>query len=121
MAYAIEAGEVSRGIIASATRETGRAPIPIPPHHLEFTSSNGPVEVFIARLNFGVGADGLREMEKTTALLREGKTPPDVVAQKTGESGRIHLHSWPLGNARYILYLRPIERSEVTVVVHYSP
>ncbi|HWL08061.1 MAG TPA: hypothetical protein VNQ76_06645 [Planctomicrobium sp.] len=121
LSYLIEAGDVSRGLVTSMSRITGRAPLSIRPHHLEYTSSNGPVDVFVTRFNLTDGADAIREMEATSALVRAGGTPQNLVAQSSGVQGTIPLHWWPYGNVRYTIFLRPTATSEVTVKACYAP
>jgi|GEM_PF-5204701 len=119
--FLIDAGDVSRTFVASATRITGRAPLTIRPHHVTYSSSNGPVEIVLTAFDLSAGGDEVRRMMEITEQFRAGVMPDRLVAESQGESGTIPLHWWPYGTVRYVAFIKAVNRSEVTLTVHYAP
>ena len=93
------------------------------PHHLEYESAGGAVDVYVVRGNVGYRAADRERVDKLTDAFAAGQAPPDVFAKSSGERGRIHLGGAWLRHheASYLVFIRSANESEVTVVVHYGP
>ncbi len=118
--YLIFEGSVSRAVIKEefANPRPGRYSPPHLPHHLEFESKGGPINVYV--LDFSRGPDQVVEMMNVTEELKAGRPPERFVAHATGERGRIHLHSWPYGRVTYMVLIHAEQESEVTLKVLYA-
>jgi len=121
--YLISPGGVSRAIVQHkrAQTQTGRYSPPYLPHHLEFESAGGAVDVYVVRFPSGSAREQVEAMTRLTEQLTAGQPPEDIVATDSGERGRIDLNWWPYGRTIYLVLVRAERESEVTMVVHYSP
>jgi hypothetical protein len=119
-AFQIKAGDVTR-VIVSPKRSGIRSQRN--PHHLEYESAGGAVNVYVVRGNIGYRAVDRERVDKLTDELAAGQAPQDVFAKSSGERGRIHLGGAWLRHheAYYLVFIRSENESEVTVVVHYGP
>lgn len=88
-----------------------------PPHHLDFTSSGGPVEVCVVP-----NPHAPVRLNKATEDFAAGRVPEEVIGQASGDRGRIYLKDpWRRGNvASYAVFVRSATDTEVTLVVHYG-
>ena len=123
--YLISAGGVSRCITTSRSARTGRpgrlSP-PYQPHHIDFTSSNGPVDVYVVRISSSDPGNEVTRMMEMTERLQAGQPPENLIAKGSGEKGRIDVAGfWPYGWARSLVLIRSQNESEVQLVVHYGP
>lgn len=121
--YLIFAGNVSRALVVDSRTEsrTGKPSLPRLPHHLEFTSSNGPVDVYVLDFSDLDPHAQVSAMLDQTKELIAGHPPQEFVAKGSGNSGRIDLHWWPYGRAKYIVLIHSAQQSEVVLKVHYGP
>ena len=121
--YLIFAGSVSRALVVDSRTATqaGKPSLPRLPHHLEFTSSNGPVEVYVLDLSHLDPRAQVSEMLNQTNELIAGHPPQKFLAKGSGDSGRIDLHWWPYGTAKYVALIHSPQQSEVVLEVHYGP
>jgi hypothetical protein len=121
--FHIFAGYVSRARIQDSYSDTSRPGTftpPIRPHHLEFASSNGEVQVYVVRISGSV-TEQMTQMTDLTEQFKSGTAPSTYLARGTGQNGKIKLHSWPFGFCEYLLLVRSEQDSDVSVVVKYGP
>ena len=125
--YFISAGGVSRATIQEKSKQRtsrlrsrgfGRTFLP---HHLEFKSTGGSVDVYVVRFPSGSPREQVDEMTRLTEDLKKGRPPKRAVAKGSGDSGRIDLHSWGSGGVMYLVLVRSENDSDVTLVTHYGP
>lgn len=90
------------------------------PHHIDFEATGGAA-VYVVRYPTGGPRRQIEEMTRLTDQLRAGQPPTNVVAQGTGDRGRISVNWWPYGQAKYLVLVRCEQQSEVTLLVHYGP
>jgi len=123
--YLIAAGGVSRAIVGhkeAPQGQPGRFSPPYRPHHVEFTSSAGPVEVYMVRFDAGDPQAQVDNMTRLTTGLQAGQPPQNPLASGSGREGRIDLPGWwPFGWTQYLVLIRSRNESEVQLVVHYGP
>ena len=115
-------GDVARTWISDSNSDSSRPGTftpPILPHHLEYTSSHGEIDLFVVKLD-GSPADQIAKMTQLTTDLKSGRDPEPVVARATGRDGQIQLHSWALGTVKYLLLVRSEQDSDISVIVHYG-
>jgi hypothetical protein len=120
--HQIAAGGFARALVTS--KSTGiRGRSHRPPHHLEFASSAGAVDVCVVPCTIGYRAEQWDYVNKVTDEFASGRVPQDVAAQASGNRGRIELKDlWRRdGRASYAVLVRSANESEVTLVVHYGP
>jgi hypothetical protein len=93
------------------------------PHHLEYESAAGAVNVYVVRGTAGSRAKDRELIDKLTNEFAAGHAPKDFVAKSSGVRGRINLGgSWKRHHeAYYLVLIRSANESEVTLVVHYGP
>jgi len=122
----LSAGGVSREIVGSEDAKitnTGKGSFspPFLPHHLEFDSVGGAVDVYVVNLPSGDAREFVDVMTRLTEQLKAGQPPENFFAKGAGHHGRIDLNWWPYGYTKYLVLLRAERESEVTLVVHYGP
>jgi hypothetical protein len=118
--HRIEAGGFER-VIVSSKRSGVRSHRP--PYRLEFESSAGAVDVYVAPVSLGYRAEDWEHIRKATDEFAAGQVPKDVVAKSSGDRGQIKLAGeWQRNSlASYLVLIRCANQSEVTLVVHYGP
>ncbi|MGQ0636935.1 MAG: hypothetical protein ACT4QC_20190 [Planctomycetaceae bacterium] len=122
--YLISAGSVSRAIIheKSSRGRSGRFSPPYLPHHLDFESTQGTIDVYVLRFPAGEANEAIDEMLKLTDQLAAGRPPETFVAAASGAQGRIPLGGWwPYGRTRYLVLIRSEKESEVRLITRYAP
>ena len=121
--YYIFGGNVARALVKEGhtSSQTGKPGLPRLPHHLEFKSSNGPIEVYVRDLSNLDSHAQVTEMLKQTEELKAGKLPREYYAKGEGNSGNIPLHSWPYGTVLYYVFIHAQQDTEVVLNVHYAP
>jgi len=132
--YLISPGGVSREIVGDEYADTtmGSSPLgfsttptrgmlPFLPHHLEFDSVGGAVDVYVANLPSGDPRELMDVMTRLTEQLKAGQPPETFFAKGAGDHGRIELNWWPYGYTKYLVLIRAERECEVTLVVHYGP
>lgn len=121
----ISAGGVSRLIMGSKDPQAGRPGTFVPPHqphHIDFTSSNGPIDVYVVPFSTADPEAGVDEMQRLTDQLQSGQPPEECLAKGSGNRGRIDLAGWwPFGWAKSLVLIHSQNESEVQLVVHYGP
>ncbi len=121
----VPAGGVSRAIVRSQSPKTSRPGTFVPPyqpHHIDFTSSNGPVDVYFVRFSGDGPQAEVDEMLRLTQQLEAGQPPQEFLAKGSGQQGRIELAGWwPFGWANSLVLVRSQQESEVQLVIHYGP
>lgn len=119
------AGDVSRGIVGSGDPQTSRPgtfTFPYRPHHIDFTSSNGPVDVYVVGCSFADPKTQVEEMTRLTDQLRDRQPPEDALGSASGETGRIDVGGWsPVGWGQILVLIRSQNDTEVRWTVHYGP
>ena len=118
--YLIKAGGVAQAIVTpkrSGIRSRRN------PHHLEYESAAGAVNVYVVRCTVGYRAEDREHINKLTDEFAAGQAPKDFVAKSSGDRGRINLGgAWQRHHeASYLVLIRSANESEVTLVVHYGP
>jgi hypothetical protein len=121
--FYIFAGGVSRAIVKDKTRRSRSwyshaGKLPRLPHHIDFESSAGDIEVYVVPYPSGDVRAAVEEMQTLTEQLKAGQPPPRVYARGSGQTGRIMLHHFPYGWVRYLVLVRSANQSEVSLVVH---
>ena len=121
----IFAGGVSRTIVGSKEPKVGRPGTFVPPyqpHHIDFASSNGPVDVYVVPFSDADVKAKVDEMLRLTEQLQAGQPPEEYLAKGSGNQGRIDLAGWwPFGWAKSLVLIHSQNKSEVRLVVHYGP
>lgn len=121
----IAAGGVTRAIVDS--KRSGRGgrrgglPLSYLPNHIDFESTEGAAWVYVVRYPTGSARHEVDEMARLTEQVRVGQAPDRLVAQASGNRGRIHLNGWPYGSAKYLVLVRCETESGFEMVIHYGP
>ncbi len=119
--YHLEKDAVGRAIVTSQSRSTGRTMFQIRPHHLEFSSTNGSIDVSVALFDEKEPHGNVQHMLDSTGISRLNKMPEKVIAHASGQAGNISLHTWPYGRVSYVVFMRAEETSDVSLIVKYGP
>jgi hypothetical protein len=120
--HRIAAGGYARALVtgnrASGTRGSHR-----PPHHLQFASSAGAVDVYVVPCTIGYRKEEWDYINNLTEEFAADRVPAGVAARASGDRGRIDLRGLGRreGRASYVVLMRSAYASEVTLVVHYGP
>ena len=121
--HQIAAGGFARALVSGKRSSGAGRGSYRPPHHLEFASSAGAVDVSVVPCTIGYRADQWARIDEVTDEFAAGRVPQDVAAQATGNRGRIDLKDlWRReGRPSWVVLIRSAQESEVTLVVHYGP
>lgn len=94
-----------------------------PPHHVDFASNGGVVEVCVVPCQLGYSMKWSNYIKERTAEFAAGQVPKDTIAQASGVRGRINLSRWSRKESEfsYIVLFRGENGCQVTMVTHYWP
>jgi hypothetical protein len=93
------------------------------PDWLDFESTNGPVDVYWAPINFLRNLENQAYIKSLKQEFAEGRVHKAVAGHAAGTSGRLRLeHSSNAGHGikSYLIMIRSKTENEVTLKVHYG-
>lgn len=93
------------------------------PEVLDFESTNGPVDVYWAPINFLRNLENQAYIKSLKQEFAEGRVHKAVAGHSSGTSGRLRLkHSSNAGHAikSYLIMIRSKTENQVTLKVHYG-
>lgn len=118
--YLVGPGRVSRMLVLDQHGGGRLNFLPFLPRYVAFDAA-GPVDIVVLHMGAWSQADSIRKMLEVSDTFAQGNDPGPTLAASYGEaSGRLHLHTWPRGKAKYLVLLRADRETEVAVRVSYG-
>ena len=113
----------TKTILSSRAYSIGKREYRHAPEWLDFESTNGPVDVYWAPINFLRNLENQEYIKTLKQEFAEGRVHKAVAGHSSGSSGQLRLkHSSNAGHAikSYLIMIRSPTANKVTLKVHYG-
>ena len=96
--------------------------IPFLPHHLTFSSTKEPVDIYVVEQSMDDGSLRVEQMLTLTEQLENGIPPQRIFAHAHGMQGTIPLYDWPWGRTHLLILIHASDgETVVKTETHYAP
>lgn len=123
LTYQLQAGHVARALITEQESPSEGRNVYFSPHHLNYVSSAGDIEIYVFSFSTTDDAEQVATMLQLSDDLEAGHPLKGFVGKTTGQQGRVPFpkDEWTPGQKRFLVLMRSPVDSEVSLVVYYGP